>query len=164
MEFAVRKSVQSDLEEIMRVYSSARAFMRAHDNPTQWIGYPTEETVKNDMESSNGYVVTYDGVICGVFAFFTAPDPTYAVIEDGSWINDAPYGTVHRVASDGKHRGVLAFVMSYCSEMIPNIRIDTHADNYVMQNALAKLGFEKRGIIHLADGSPRIACQKIFSK
>ncbi len=163
-EFAIRKTDISDLPELERIYDTARRFMRDHGNLYQWIGYPTEELLKHDIESSVSYVVTYGGNVCGTFAFFTSPDPTYAVIEDGNWLNDEKYGTVHRVASDGTHKGVLAFVMDHCSGIIDNIRIDTHADNTVMQNALSKLGFEKCGIIHLADGSPRIAYQKVFIK
>ena len=37
------------------------------------------------------------------------------------------------------------------------MRIDTYEKNFVMQKALAREDFEKRGIIHVADGTPRIA-------
>ena len=40
---------------------------------------------------------------------------------------------------------------------IDYLRIDTHEDNHVMQQAVQKLGFRKCGIIHIADGTPRIA-------
>ena len=43
---------------------------------------------------------------------------------------------------------------------IKSIRIDTHKDNIPMQRALAKHGFIKCGIIHLANGDERIAFQK----
>jgi RimJ/RimL family protein N-acetyltransferase len=43
---------------------------------------------------------------------------------------------------------------------IPNIRIDTHRDNAIMQHLLEKNGFVKCGIIYVEDGSPRIAYQK----
>lgn len=162
MEFAIRKTVIGDLPELGRIYTTARTFMRSHGNPTQWIGYPTDEILMNDISSSNSYVVTYGGEICGTFAFFLTPDPTYSVIENGKWLNNEPYGTIHRIASDGTQKGLLKFVTEYCSSVIKNIRIDTHSDNTVMQNALHKLGFEKCGIIHLRDGSPRIAYQKLF--
>ena len=39
--------------------------------------------------------------------------------------------------------------------------MDTHADNIVMQNLLTKLGFEKRGVIHVVeDDYPRFAYEK----
>ena len=41
------------------------------------------------------------------------------------------------------------------------IRIDTHEDNYVMQNALAKQGFRRCGIIYVEDGTTRIAYDRL---
>lgn len=32
-------------------------------------------------------------------------EPTYQVIDNGSWSYDIPYGTIHRVASSGKAKG-----------------------------------------------------------
>ena len=48
-------------------------------------------------------------------------------------------------------------IVQFAKERSGHLKIDTHADNLVMQNALSKEGFSRRGIIHLADGSPRIA-------
>ena len=41
-----------------------------------------------------------------------------------------------------------------------NLKIDTHEDNYVMQNMLKKCGFTPCGTIYLEDGEPRIGFQK----
>ena len=41
------------------------------------------------------------------------------------------------------------------------VRADTHADNKIMQHILEKNGFTKCGIIHVADGTPRIAYQRL---
>ena len=51
--------------------------------------------------------------------------------------------------------------VEFCSEKISHLRIDTHEDNIVMQHLIIKNGFRKCGIIHIADGSPRIAYEKI---
>lgn len=40
-----------------------------------------------------------------------------------------------------------------------NIRIDTHRDNHVMRNAIAKEGFAYCGIIHCWNGDERVAYQ-----
>ena len=40
-----------------------------------------------------------------------------------------------------------------------NVRADTHKDNITMQNMLAKNGFVPCGIIHVENGSERIAYQ-----
>ena len=42
-----------------------------------------------------------------------------------------------------------------------SLRADTHADNKIMQHLLEKNGFTRCGIIHVADGTPRIAYQKL---
>ena len=99
----------------------------------------------------------------GVFYYEYGADvePTYSVIEEGSWKNNAPYGVVHRIASDGSIKGVGAFCINWAFEQCGHLRIDTHSDNTVMQNLLLKLGFEKRGIIYVReDNSPRLAYEK----
>ena len=40
--------------------------------------------------------------IHGVFALFEGAEPTYAHIEEGEWLNDEPYVTIHRLAGDGQ--------------------------------------------------------------
>ena len=100
------------------------------------------------------------GRIRGVFYFVIGPDPTYSVIEDGGWLSDEPYGTIHRIASDGSG-GLFSAVLKFCRSRIGHIRIDTHHDNRVMQHVVEKHGFSRRGIIFLANGDPRIAYEMI---
>ena len=103
-----------------------------------------------------------NGQIEAVFAFILGADPTYAVIEDGKWLDDTlPYGTVHRLASAGKQKGVAAAVLEWCLEHCQSLRADTHADNKIMQHILEKNGFTRCGVIHVKDGSPRFAYQKM---
>src|SRR5574344_1827999 len=117
--------------------------------------------------------------IHGVFAFILGDDPTYTVIKPGTlvekdttnnrsdtyielpgkWLNDEPYGTIHRIASDGVTKGVFATAFSFCKSKIYNIRIDTHRDNFVMQNNLVTKGFVRCGLIYIEDGSERVAFQ-----
>ena len=151
-----------DIPEIMRVYDSARHFMRQSGNMQQWInGYPQEALLKEDIEKKQLYVMRRQGRICGVFAFIIGPDPTYAKIEDGSWMSDSEYGTIHRIGGDGSERGILSAAVAFCEKHIKHLRIDTHEDNLPMQRAVTRNGFERRGIIYIADGTPRIAYEKI---
>ena len=158
----IRKAVFDDLDQIMRVYQAAKAYMVKSGNKGQWInGYPDRQLIRDDIE--NGYCfVTYEREgeeeqIFGVFAFILGEDPTYREIEDGKWLNEAPYGTIHRIGSDGRKNGVFDCAFSFCRKQIPNIRIDTHQDNLTMQHLVEKAGFQKCGTIYVADGSPRIA-------
>ena len=129
-------------------------------NPNQWgNSYPPIPMLEDDIQKGNLYVVENQG-IHGVFAYFTEPDPTYSYIEDGAWLSDSPYGTIHRVAADGS-RGVFTAVLAFAENRNPHVRIDTHHDNKVMQHVLAKHGFQRTGIIYLEDGDPRIAYEKV---
>ena len=78
----------------------------------------------------------------------------------GGWLNEKPYGVIHRIASSGKVGGVFSACLEWCSRYVDNIRIDTHRDNRVMQELLLRHGFRRCGIIYLANGDERIAFQK----
>lgn len=158
----IRKSTKSDLEYILKIFDSARKYMRANKNFSQWSeNYPGEADILLDMENGNSYVgVDSSGGIVMTFAFIIGEDPTYLNIREGDWLNNENYGTIHRIASNGKVRGMLKEACDYCFQKIDNIRIDTHEDNTPMLAALVNLRFKKCGIIDCRDGSPRIAFQK----
>lgn len=158
----IRKSTKNDLREIMEIYEIGRAFMRSTGNMSQWSGgYPSEELVCKDIASGDSYVAEENGEIEAVFVFRMGEDPTYRVIEDGAWKNDAPYGVLHRIASRGRVRGIGSKCIQWCFAQCKNLRGDTHEDNHVMQHVMEKNGFLKCGRIYVEDGSPRIAYQKI---
>ena len=135
--------------------------MRASGNRSQWInGYPTRETVEDDIAHRVSYVIEGDdGKPHAVFMFSVEEDPTYTIIENGRWLDDEPYGVIHRIGSDGTLHGVISIALEYCTNVIGNIRIDTHADNAIMHHVLGKCGFERCGTIYCHDGSPRVAYQ-----
>lgn len=152
---------EEDLPRIMEIYDIAKAYMRANGNPNQWNGaYPDPETLRTDIEKQRLYVYKKDGRIHGVFMLLLEEEPTYAYIEDGSWREETPYGTIHRLAGDGEVRGLFAKCVAFCEKKVPYLRADTHFDNHTMQHLLEKNGFERRGIIYLKNGDPRIAYQK----
>ena len=157
MNYTVRKAIREDLPRIEEIYAYARKFMAENGNPNQWGNTtPVTSLLEDDITKGLLNVMTHEGIIHGVFYFYIGIDPTYGVIEDGAWISDTPYGTIHRIAGDGSG-GTLATAVAFAKEQINHIRIDTHEDNKIMQRAIAKQGFERCGIIHLANGSPRIA-------
>ena len=65
------------------------------------------------------------------------------------------------VAGDVGRPGVASDIINWCLEHCESLRADTHADNKIMQHILEKNGFTKCGIIHVADGTPRIAYQRL---
>ena len=148
----------------MEVIGAARKIMRSNGNMNQWTGgYPTRETILSDISNGNGYVVEDKGRIVGYFAFVPSPEPTYARIFEGQWLNDTlPYHVVHRIASLPDAHGVFSSIMDWCFRKDPNIRIDTHRDNRIMQHVILKAGFSYCGIIYLESGDERLAYQKII--
>lgn len=160
----IRKTEMAELDRILQVYAQARRFMRANGNPTQWQGgYPYPEVLREDIEAGQLYAAAEEEEIFGVFAFIPGEDPTYGYIE-GAWQDDGPYAAIHRVASNGTRKGILAECVAYCARRCPHLRIDTHKDNHVMQNALKKQGFSYCGIIYLETGSPRLAYEWVGQK
>jgi len=158
----IRPAVHADLPAVLNVYRHARTFMAANGNPTQWgDSYPAPELLEEDIRLGRLFVDTADDHICGVFMFAVGADPTYAYIENGNWLDNSPYGVIHRVAADGTVPGVLKRCAAFCRERCPHLRIDTHEDNHVMQKCIAKEGFTRCGTIYVEDGSPRIAYERL---
>ncbi len=150
------------MSELADVYASAKAFMRKYGNTEQWAGkYPAAEDILQDAREGNLYAVLADnGGIVGCFCFRPSPEPNYSVIEGGRWLNDEPYHVIHRLASNGKAKGVGEAVFRWCLERCANLRVDTHEDNSPMLHLIGKLGFARCGIIYVEDGTPRIAFQR----
>ncbi len=158
----IRPAVQSDFSRICDIYAAARAFMARTGNATQWgDSFPPVQLLQEDIQLGRLYVVEEDGTVQGAFAFLLGEDPTYQVIEDGAWRSDAPYGTLHRVASSGAVRGLFGQMVEYAWSVIPHLRIDTHENNTVMRHLVEKYGFQRCGIIYIDDGTPRIAFERI---
>lgn len=142
----IRRATEADLPEMRRVFDAARAYMAAQGNPNQWEpGYPTDEVLRGDMARGGLHVLADD---TGIY---------------GAWLSDRPYATIHRVASDGTHRGVFAEVMAFAMAMQPHLRIDTHAQNLPMQRQIERFGFRYCGVIQCRNGA-RMAFERVSEK
>ena len=135
--------------------------MREHGKADQWDdSYPSRELLEKDIAFGNSYIVEDDEKnLAATFAFIKGEDPTYYGIENGAWLNHEPYGTIHRLAGNPSCHGIASGCIGWCKSQIGNLRADTHEDNKIMQHLLEKNGFVRCGIIHLANGAPRIAYQ-----
>lgn len=157
----IKHTTLDDLDSVMDIYDNARTFMKERGNPDQWInGYPGVDVIKNDILNKNSYVCIESSRIVGVFTFIQGVDPTYLKIYHGSWLNNEPYGVIHRIASANSVKGVVSDCLNWCFTKCNNIRIDTHKDNLIMQNILAKNNFTLCGIIFLENGAERLAYHK----
>lgn len=144
----------------MEIYHYAQDFMIRTGNPQQWgRTYPDPALIEADIRAGLCKVIFDETGVHGVFALLTGEEPTYAQIENGAWLNDEPYVTIHRIAGDGQAHGLFQCAAEYCKRISANVRIDTHADNRIMQRLIERSGFQKCGVIYVRDGSPRIAYQ-----
>lgn len=158
----IRGATPSDLPRIMEAFTHAREYMAREGNATQWAdGYPTRDVILADMARGESYVIEHPELgVVGTFCYAEGDDPTYTSIEDGAWLNDSSYGTIHRIASTGACRGILRAALGWAETRQANLRIDTHASNATMLHLLAREGFVRCGTIYCRDGSPRIALQR----
>ena len=157
----IRKSKISDIPAIEEIYKNAKKFMRENGNVSQWSGeYPNGESARSDVENGIGYVCEECDEVVAVFAFSVGNEPTYDKIYGGQWLDSEKYAYIHRIAVKYHGRGIVDFCFSWCFELYPNLKIDTHEDNLPMQKVLLRSGFLLCGRIYLEDGSPRLAYQK----
>jgi len=159
----VRRATENDVARINEIFDSARKYMRKNGNDIQWTGpYPGESDVIKDIELNRAYVVEENGEVLGYFCYFIGDDPTYHVVYGGEWLNDLPYGVVHRLAVGDQAKGVGSFAVNWCFEQCGNLKLDTHRINKPMINMVTKAGFVKCGVIHVNDikDPERIAFQK----
>lgn len=153
----IRLASLDDYNSMLNIFEKAKKYMAESGNPYQWgPSYPGPK-FKEEIESGLVYVLE-DEKVYAVFLLKVGQDPTYSYIEDGEWLNDkVPYGTIHRVASDGSHRGVFKDIVDFSRTKVDNLRIDTHRDNLIMQNLILDYGFKYCGVIYLENGDPRLA-------
>ena len=149
----IRLAVKEDMPVIERLYADARDRMRADGNPTQWGDvYPPVTLLYEDIKRERLYVYIPDGenqIVRGVFAYIMGADPTYQYIEDGAWLSDTPYGTIHRIAGDASAHGVFNKCVDWAVNMCPHLRMDTHRNNKRMQHLAESRGFIRCGTIYI---------------
>ncbi len=162
----IRHAVKEDIHEIMRIYEYARRFMAEHGNPDQWgpTNWPPEALIRQDIANGSSYVCIHEDKIVGTFFFEMGKEiePAYCALEGGVWMEDSPYGVIHRLAGSGAVHGVGSFCVEWAYRQCGHLRMDTHGDNYVMQNLLKKSGFVHCGTVYVEeDDHPRMAYEKI---
>lgn len=169
MEF--QKAKISNLTEIMDIIGQAQEYLRLAGIDQWQNGYPNQEIIRNDIEQGNSYVLIENDRILATACLEFAEDPNYQSIYEGTWLTNGAYGAIHRiaVATDYKGGGLSAKMIKgmqkLCQEKgVFSLKVDTHDANKAMQRMLTKNDFEYCGIIYLADGSPRIAFEKVLEE
>lgn len=155
----------ADLEICAAIIDMGRAFQR-EQGFVQWTeDYPNRNTLLEDMRAGKGYVLRVNGEIAGYMCIDFDGEPAYGAIE-GAWATKEPYAVVHRMAFDGKFRGMgladtaFRLIEGLCVEKgVFSIRIDTDFPNERMQHILKKNGFTNCGVI-VFQGSGKLAFEK----
>lgn len=157
----VRNATIGEMDAIMAIFEAAKAYMYSQGNTSQWgDDYPPRQLIADEIATGKFYCIEHAGEVVGIFSFAVgeAIEPTYAVIYDGAWRCDEPYGVIHRMASNGRVKGVADCCFAWCKQRCDYLRVDTHRDNVTMQRAIARQGFTRSGIIVLSrNGEERIA-------
>lgn len=169
MEF--RQGKIKDIPEIINIINEGKEALKLMGIDQWQDGYPNEETIRQDIENNEAYILEENGEVLAYGMLSFALEKTYEKIYEGEWLSNKEYATIHRtvVKSTGKGRGLshilLGNMEKICLEKnCHSIKVDTHRDNKIMQNTLLKNSYKYCGIIYLEDGSERLAYEKFFIK
>ena len=165
----IRKANTNDADAVTEIFELCRKGMN-ESGIDQWqSGTPNRNIFLSDLENGYATVGEDGGKIVAYCALVIGRDHTYDVINDGKWKTDNEiYATLHRVAVHPEYRnhGAASQFMQYCKDVckengISSMRIDTHKDNLAMQHTILKNGYEYCGIIHIDDGTERLAFELV---
>ena len=164
-----RLATLEDIDEVMAIIEDGRAFLKPQ-NSGQWQdGYPDRNSLLNDINNQNLYVLlTEENKIASVAAF-TYYEPDYDHLYEGKWISDYPYMVMHRISVKNEYRGEgYGFDLFLLFEKVANekgyksLRIDTHENNKIMLHLIDKLGFVYCGKAILTPNKDRMVFEKLI--
>ena len=172
----IRKTTVNQIDAVMAIIEEARRTIAALGIDQWQNGTPNRAMILEDMSLGQGWCIEQAGHPVATFALLENGEPTYDVIEDGAWLTPdrdgdghVTYLAIHRVAISVACRGsgISTAVVNHASEMArslgkTSLRIDTHRGNVVMRRMLEKHGFVHCGTIHLQNGDPRVAYEKVL--
>ncbi len=162
----ILKAQLNNVEEVLEIIQQAKDSLKAM-NIDQWqAGYPNRDSIVCDINNNNAYVLIEDKVV-GYMFLSLEREPAY---NDSRchWLNQDRYGIIHRLCVRNEYKGkglsysLFKFAEEFClSNQVENLRIDTHIDNIIMQNALKKLNYKFCGLCQY-NGVDRNCYQKLL--
>ena len=169
MNYSFRKATTSEIPVIWEILQQAIA-RRKQDGSEQWQdGYPNLQSVQNDVEKGQGFVLTDGETIAGYSAVLINDEPEYAKII-GQWLTNDDFVVVHRVALSENYlgKGLAKKIMECIEEFaisnnIYSIKADTNFDNAAMLKIFENLGYKYCGKVYFRGGERR-AFEKVLPK
>lgn len=164
-----RKAMAGDARAIWATLQQAIERRRL-DGSSQWQdGYPNFETVINDIEKEQNYVLKQNEKLVATAAVIFNYEPAYDALE-GNWLTQGDFLVVHRLAVGdaflGRGFAIKLFLIleQFAKENnVFSIKVDTNFDNLPMLKILDKLGYVYCGEVYFRGGARR-AYEKVLSK
>ena len=167
---SLRPATSEDLSCAMSMIQDAKNYHK-EIGLDQWNDeYPANNDIEADICAGKAYFLCDGETKVAYLCLDLDGEAIYNEL-DGQWLTvmDTVYMVIHRLAMDGKQRGkgysstVFPLVEEYCRKhKIGSIRVDTHAENKIMQHLISKAEFTYCGIVYY-NGSPRTAFEKIVT-
>jgi RimJ/RimL family protein N-acetyltransferase len=165
----LQKATTSQIPAIWEILQQAIE-QRRLDGSQQWQdGYPNPDTIQNDINNGNGYVLVDNGEIIAYAAIIFEIEPAYNELV-GEWLTNDDYVVIHRVATSNavKGKGVATNLFKLIEDLsieqgVFSIKVDTNCDNIPMLRIMDKLGYTYCGEVFFR-GSARRAYEKVLRK
>lgn len=150
-----RQAGERDLERAVAIMNDAIRRL-GEAGVDQWQhGYPNRERLERDIEEGIGYVLCEEDEVVAYGAMVFTGESAYAEISNGRWLtSEGDYAVVHRMCvaeqkvGKGYGRRFIAEAERVASQSKRSMRVDTHADNKVMQHLMPSMGYTYCGIIY----------------
>lgn len=163
----IQKATLVDIPAMMVIINDAKVNLKK-TGINQWQGgYPNEASLAADIETGHSYLYFENGELAAITGLFPGPDSLYSHIEEGEWITELPYTSIHRiaVAKDMLGKGVAGRLFEICellttTEGYKSIRIDTHPENKSMRRTLEKKNYQYCGHVFMENNDLRFAYEK----
>lgn len=163
----LQKANSSQIPAIWEILQEAIE-QRRQDGSQQWQdGYPNPETIQNDINNGNGYVLLENEIIIAYAAIIFEVEPAYNEIQ-GNWLTNDDYIVIHRVATSNlvKGKGIATELFRMIEDLaeenkVFSIKVDTNFDNIPMLKIMDRLGYTYCGEVFFR-ASARRAYEKVI--
>lgn len=150
-----RKATENDILPAVEIMTDAIRRL-GDEGIDQWQhGYPNRQRLEQDVEEGIGWVLCENNEVVAYGALVFTGEPAYAEITDGEWLtSEGDYAVVHRMCVKqgltcrGYGRRFMTEAERVAAQSKRSMRVDTHADNKVMQHLMPSMGYTYCGIIY----------------